>query len=454
MINYVALGFYLFILLSLTFIASRNESQKDFLIASRDVTWQCLGLSIFASVISSYNIVVSLSFSYILGPWVLLVYIGALLGFATIYYLVKKGNIDASVRKNFNSIIDFLIDKFGCVNASFFNLSFILVLFLFISMQFFVNTAIFSQLMGWNKYTSTLVVSTIVFMYIAKGGLKVEILTDVVQGILMFLFIVLLFFVDTSNLTKGTIIPLLKNNALLFSALCIGIAQFLTLLVQPDMWQKIYASKSSYDLKKSIIFSSILVLIFIIPIIILGLSVRAKGLINSPDMIFYDILKTATPEWFLPVISVSLFAAFMSSLDSSLFALATQIGKYGFWIKEKVASRGYDENKAVKNIKKSLFFITIITSVVSLYFSDFLTQVMQLISLLTINAVVILSGILFKLPHKEVLISLLLGITIFVIFAFSNIISAEPYTVLYPSVVVILYIVVQHIFLSLYQKRK
>lgn len=449
MTNYIALGFYLLILFILTFVASKNESQKDFLIASGDVTWQCLGLSIFASVISSYNIVVSLSFSYILGPWVLLVYIGALLGFATIYYLVKKTNMDASVRKNFNSIIDFIIDKFGYVNASVFNLSFILVLFLFISMQFFVNTAIFSQLIGWNKYASTLVVSTIVFLYIAKGGLKVEILTDVVQGIFMFLFVALLFFADTSNLTKSIVIPLIKDKALLFSALCIGVAQFLTLLVQPDMWQKIYASKSRYDLKKSIAFSSILVLVFIIPIIILGLSVRAKGLIDSPDMIFYDILKTAAPEWFLPVVSVSLFAAFMSSLDSSLFALATQIGKYGFWIKKDVASKGYDEKKAVVNIKKSLFFITIATSVVSLYFSDFLSQVMQLISLLTINAVVILSGILLKLSHREVLISLLLGIAIFVIFAFSKVISAEPYTVLYPSGAVILYIAVRRFSLYL-----
>lgn len=437
MANYVALGVYLLILFVLTFKAYQSDNGEDFLVASRNVTWKFLAVSIFASIISSYNIVVGISFSYIFGPWVALVYVGALLGFVVIYHFVKNKNVTKLMQKNFSSIIDFLADRFGRVNASVFNLSFILVLFLFVCVQFFVNTRIFSVIMGWNKYVSTLAVGGIVFLYVVKGGLKVEILTDVFQGILMFLFLGLLFFVDTSELTTKTVMPMIEDKSLMIGALCLGVSQFLTLLVQPDMWQKVYAAKSSYDLKKSIIVSSALVLLFIIPLIVIGLSVRAKGMVEDSDTIFYDILRTSAPDWFLPIITVALFAAFMSSLDSVLFALATQIGRYGFWIKDEACFENIDEKKTVNEIKKSLFFVTVITLVVSLFCSNFLTQVLQLISLLTVNAVVILCGIWFKLSYREVLYSLLIGILLFFVAAF-YIVSTAPYAVLYPSIAVVL----------------
>lgn len=72
--NYVALGIYLLVLAILTFIASKAESKSDFLVASRNVGWKALGLSLFSSIISSYNIVVGLSFGFLFGPWMALVY--------------------------------------------------------------------------------------------------------------------------------------------------------------------------------------------------------------------------------------------------------------------------------------------------------------------------------------------------------------------------------------------
>lgn len=351
----------------------------------------------------------------------------------------------------FTSIVDFLLDKFGRINASVFNLTFMLVLFIYIVMQFFVNTSIFSTIMGWDVYTSAVVVGLIVFLYIVKGGLKVEILTDVFQGILMLLFIGLLFFVDTSAITAETMLPFFENKTLMISAICMAISQFLTLLSQPDMWQRIYAAKSKSDLRKSIALASVLVLAFVIPIIIIALSVKAGGSVENTDMLFYDILQTSAPAWFLPFISVALFAAFMSSLDSSLFALATQVGKYGFWIKKDALSK-QEEGQTVKNIKLSLVFITITTLVVSLFFSNLLTHMLQILSLLTVNAVVILLGIIVKLSNKEVLVSLLIGIVMYIIAAYGGIITDEAYTVLYPSIAVGIYVALQRLVIKALHK--
>ena len=448
--NYIALALYLVILGILTFFASRRKSNEDFLVASRDVGWKILAVSIFASIISSYNIVVGLSFSYLFGPWVIIVYGGALVAFIVIYYLAKNQNREIVISENHNSIVDFLEVKFGRLNASIFNLSLMLVLFIFISLQFFINTSIFSSIIGWDKYASTLVVGIIVFLYILKGGLKIEIFTDVFQGILMFLFLGLVFMVDTSKISKETIVPLLKDKTLIIGAFSIGISQFLTLLVQPEMWQRVYAAKSLKHLKKGFIYSWVLIIAFVIPIIIIGLAARANGNIDNPNNLFYDILKTSSPEWFLPFISVALFAAFMSTLDSSLFALSTQLGKYGFWIKYKGKLEQKGNNIAVKNIRIALIIVTILTLATSLLFSNFLTSVLQLVSLLTVISVVVLFSLLLKISRIESLISSLVAITSFFVAVFGGFITSEPYTILYPSVIVLLYILVQNFIVRLY----
>jgi Na+/proline symporter len=452
--NYIALAFYIAILGILIFIASKRKSNEDFLVASREAGWKILAVSIFASIISSYNIVVGLSFSYLFGPWVIVIYGGALVAFIVIYYLAKNQNREIVISENHNSIVDFLIVKFGKLNASIFNLFLMLVLFIFISLQFFINTTIFSSIIGWDKYTSTLVVGIIVFLYILKGGLKIEIFTDVFQGILMLLFLGLVFMVDTSKISKETIIPLLKDKTLIIGAFSIGISQFLTLLVQPEMWQRVYAAKSLKHLKKGFIYSWVLIIAFVIPIIIIGLASRANGNIDNPNNLFYDILKSSSPKWFLPFISVALFAAFMSTLDSSLFALSTQLGKYGFWIKPPEQKKQKETKVVVKDIRIALIIVTVLTLAASLLFSNFLTSVLQLISLLTVISIVVLFSLLLKISQTETLISSIIAISSFFIAVFGDIITSEPYTILYPSVFTLLYIFTQHFIVWVYNKAK
>ena len=454
MLNYIALLIYLIILSVLTYYASRRKSNEDFLVASRDVGWKILTISIFASIISSYNIVVGLSFAYLFGPWVVVVYGGALVAFIVIYYLAKNQNRTIVIDEKYNSIIDFIYSKFGRINASVFNLSFMLVLFIFISLQFFINTTVFSAIIGWDKYTSTLVVGIIVFLYIIKGGLKIEIFTDVFQGILMLIFIGLVFMVDTSKITMETITPMLKNKTLIIGALSIGVSQFLTLLVQPEMWQRVYAAKSIKHLKKAFIYSWVLIFAFIIPIIIIGLAAKASGNITNPNNLFYDILKTSSPSWFLPFISVALFAAFMSTLDSSLFALGTQLGKYGLWIKSEDKTNRNNDTIMVKKIRIALVIVTILTLITSLFFSNFLTSVLQLVSLLTVNSIVVLFALLLKLTKTEIFLSSLVGIVSFFIAVFGGFITSAPYTILYPSMITLLYIFFQYFIVRFYNNSK
>ena len=191
-------------------------------------------------------------------------------------------------------------------------------------------------------------------------------------------------------------------------------------------------------------------MLVVIPLIIIGLSVRASGGIDNPGNLFYNILETSTPKWFLPFLSVALFAAFMSSLDSSLFAISSQLGKYGFWIKSKEQPYQNQDETVVRNTRVTVIIVTILTLATSLYFSSFLLKVLQLVSLLTVISTVVLFSLIFKTTRNETFFGVLVALASFLYAAFSGLISEVPQSTLYPSAAVILYMLAHNFAMRFY----
>lgn len=442
--KYIALGVYFVILGIITYFSSRRKNDNDFLVASRNVGWLNIGIAIFAASISSYNLVLGITFSYLFGPWVILVYVGVLLAFIGIYYLVKTQKSEIIIGEKFITIIDFIADKFGTRNATVMNFALMITLFVFLALNFFVNTTVVSKIFGWDKYTSSILVGVVVLLYTLVGGLKVSILTDVFQGILMLMFGGLVFLVDTSKITFASFQPLLTDQTIIIGAVSLMISQFLTMLTWPEIWQRVYATKSLPDLKKGFALSWFLLLVILIPEILIGLTARATGGISDPSNLFYDILATSTPGWFLPFLSIALLAAFMSTLDASLFALGTQLGKYGLRVKPDAPSDN-DDKQIVKRTRIAIIIVTILSLVLSLYFSNFLIAVFQLASLATVISTVLVLSVILKTKNNETLLGLCVGIITFLCAAFGGLITAVPYTSLYPSGFIVLFMLIQNI---------
>ena len=454
--NYLAIIIYLIGLGFITWISARRKDPKEFLYASHNVGWRQLSLSLFASLFSSYNVIVSITFSFLFGPYILIPYLGALGGFLIIYFLAKRYK-NYIFSPDFNNLLDFIKNKFDLKVSNLFNLSLIIILFLFITLQLFINTTLFSQLLGWNKYFSALFVGIIVFLYTNLGGLKAEILTDVFQGILMFVIVMLVFMIDTSKITSQSVIDILTNQTILYSALSIALAQCLLLIVQPELWQRVAASRSLRDLKIGMILSWILLMIIWVPMTLIGLAARCSGLVEKPGTIFYDILKTTAPGWFFPFLIVSLFAAFMSTLDSSLFAISSQLGKYGLLKTRKTAESltSFDERKIVKNIRLSMTIVLILTLIASLFFANFLKGVFGLISVATVLGLSLVMALLLNLSSTEAFIIFLLSLVSFIFAFFAGYINeAKPITTLYPSFFIFAYILLQTICVRIYKHVK
>jgi len=442
--KYLAIIIYLIILGLITWLSARRKSTEDFLYASHDVGWKSLAISLFSSAFSSYNVVVTLTFAFLFGPYILLVFLGVLAAFISIYLIARKYK-EVISEQRFNNIIDFVRQKFDLKVVNILNLALVAILFLFITLQLFINTTIFSEFLGWNKYASAIFVGVVVLLYITIGGLKTEIFTDVFQGILMILIVALVFMVDISTISSESITSLLANKTIFFGALSLGIAQFLTLLVQPEIWQRVAAARGLAHLKKGLITSWFLLAVVVIPMIVIGLVARSSGTIEDPGTLFYDIVETAAPEWFLPFLTVSLFAAFMSTLDSSLFAISSQLGKYGFVVK-RIGKESFTDNRQIaKNIRISTLIVLVLALIASLFFGNFLKGVFGLISLLTIISVSVLMSLILKMSSNETFIAILVGMIAFAFAFFGGYITEKPITTLYPSFFLFGYILLQKI---------
>ena len=444
--RYLAIIIYVVILGVITWLSARRKGVEDFLYASHNIGWKTLAISFFASAFSSYNVVVTLTFSFLFGPYILLIFLGVLVAFICIYFIARKYK-DIISGRQFNNIVDFVALKFDRKVTNSFNLTLIAILFLFITLQIFINTTIFSEFLGWSKYTSAIFVSLIVLTYTTIGGLKAEIFTDVFQGILMMVIIALVFMVDISTITSESVTSLLTNKTILFGAISLGFAQFLTLLAQPEIWQRVAASRDLNHLKKGLITSWFLLGVIAVPAIIIGMAARGSGTIENPSTLFYDIVEHSAPQWFLPFVVVSLFAAFMSTLDSSLFAISSQIGKYGFLIKKEGLP---DDRKIAKRIRISNIIVLVLALIASLFFGNFLKGVFGLISLLTVISVCLVMSLLLKMSSNETFIAIWVGIIAFVFAFFGGYLTEEqPITTLYPSFFLFGYILLQKIVLQI-----
>ncbi|MEM9510494.1 MAG: sodium:solute symporter family protein [Cyanobacteria bacterium P01_E01_bin.35] len=188
---------------------------------------------------------------------------------------------------------------------------------------------------------ATCLTLAIVF-YVCIGGMISVALTDVFQGILMFILMIValqaiahsLGGINMANQAVFDINPELfsrqgVNNFFTqkkwFSYLCLWT---FTLPMLPQMFMRFYTPKTSASLKVATIFYPIITTILFICPVLIGI----WGHLAFPDLmgkevdqIFPLMLNEYTSKWLSSLVMVGALAAFMSTLDSQLLALSSML---------------------------------------------------------------------------------------------------------------------------------
>lgn len=310
---------------------SRNEA-ADFLLAGRSLT---LPLFVMTLVSTWYGGILGVGeFSYLYGisNWVVQGVPYYL--FALVFALVLAKRIRAS---NLVTIPDKLAEAYGRPAAL---LGALLTFLLTTPAPYMLMLAVLLQLItGWG-YVACLLVGTIATtVYLAFGGFRSDVNTDVFEFVLMFAgFAVILPFAYSTfggfEFIERHVPPLHLTwhggNPAQFVLVWFFIA--LWTLVDPAFHQRCYAAKSGEVARRGILLSILFWFIFDAMTATAGLYARAAlPALDQPLMAFPLLAEATLPPVAKGMFFIGMLATIMSSLNSVAFISATTLGRDLLW---------------------------------------------------------------------------------------------------------------------------
>ena len=295
---------------------------------------------------SIFSLTTSLSASA-LGAWILFGPasaatwggIGAVIGYAlgTAAPMLFLLNFGPKIRREFPngmSLTEFIKRRFGTGI-----LKIILILILFYLTIFLIAevTAIafllnlISKTPLWITSGLTLIIC---LLYILRGGFKLSIITDKYQFIIVLSIILFSIFLILGNLEINSYELIKKNSAKLISknyipnytaGLTFFIAVAATNLFHQGNWQRVFAAKNNFILKKSLIYSSIISFLIVFWMGYTGLISFSLDPKIKPDLAFFKLILLNDNVLIIVSILVLALALTLSTIDTLINAISSLI---------------------------------------------------------------------------------------------------------------------------------
>ena len=314
--------------LGLYFSKKSDSSTNEYFLAGRNIGWLAIGLSIFATNISSEH------FIGLAGS-------GAARGLAVgqfelmaIFTLILLGWIIAPIylKSGVVTLPEYLEKRFNAkIRKLFAWLSILIYLFTKISVSLFAGGILFSNIFGVNIYASAIFIVLITGLYTLFGGANAVIRTNIYQGILLIIGAMLLTIFglrevggfegltnklpsDYFNMFKPISDPDFPWTGILFGAPIIAFWYWCT---DQYIVQKLFSAKGLNDARRGTLFAAILkispVFILVLPGLIAAvLYPEVKGDNAYPTLLASNLL----PAGIKGIVLAGLLGAIMSSLSS------------------------------------------------------------------------------------------------------------------------------------------
>ena len=295
---------------------------------------------------SIFSLTTSLSASA-LGAWILFGPasaatwggIGAVIGYAlgTAAPMLFLLNFGPKIRREFPngmSLTEFIKRRFGTgiLKIMLILILFYLTIFLIAevtAIAFLIN--LISKTPLWITSGLTLIIC---LLYILRGGFKLSIITDKYQFIIVLSIILFSIFLILGNLEINSYELIKKNSAKLISknyipnytaGLTFFIAVAATNLFHQGNWQRVFAAKNNFVLKKSLIYSSIISFFIVFWMGYTGLISFSLDPKIKPDLAFFKLILLNDNVLIIVSILVLALALTLSTIDTLINAISSLI---------------------------------------------------------------------------------------------------------------------------------
>ncbi len=399
--------------------SKKTTDNKNYIIGNRDENTFSLTSSLAASALGAWILFGPASAATWGGLGAV---IGYALGAATPMLLLY--NFGPKIRKEFPkgvSLTEFIKKRFGLgiLKISLFLILFYLVIFLIAevtAIAFLLN--FISKTPLWITAGMTLIIC---LLYILRGGFKLSIITDKYQFIIIAILILASLILVIGDLEIGSFELIKVNSPNLVSSkylpnytagLTFFIAVAATNLFHQGNWQRVFAAKNNSILKKSLIYSSMIIFVIIFWMGYTGLISISLNSKITPDLAFFDLI--LSDNYFITIsILVLALALTLSTIDTLINAISSIFIVNGNQINKKISG------KSVKN--KTNYIILLICILVFIFASKgfSILYLFLLADLLCCSAVIIIfygffnKKINYRLSYLSILIALISGLLFF-----------------------------------------
>ena len=313
--------------------SKKFKGLNNYLLANRSVGTFSLTSSLVASALGAW---------ILFGPASAATWggIGAVIGYAlgTAFPLFILIYLGTQFRENYpkgKTLIEVIRLKYG---PNLFKLILVLSIFymtIFLIAEVTAVSMLINYISGTDLWITALIVIISSLIYTLYGGLRASIFTDNIQ----FLFLIVLLLITFSYLfnfntnefnfdyIKTNQPQLLSINYLpnFTAGLTFFIAVAATNLFHQGNWQRVYAAKNTEVLKKSLIFSFLIIIPIVFFMGFSGLVAASSENIDAPDLAFFQLL---LKDQYLIISVIIIFLAIsltVSSIDTIINAISSLI---------------------------------------------------------------------------------------------------------------------------------
>jgi len=313
--------------------SKRYQGINNYLTANRNIGFFSLTTSLIASALGAW---------ILFGPASAATWggIGAVIGYAlgTAFPMIFLISLGKKIRNEFpkgSTLIEFLRKRFGKRLFKLVLLMTIFYMFVFLCAEVTAVAILINYISGSELWITALAVLIATLIYTLYGGLRASIFTDNIQMIVVLILLLISVFYLTSFTGDQFSFSFIKEKSphLLSSSyipnytagLTFFIAVSATNLFHQGNWQRVYAAKDNETLKKSLIFSFIV----IIPIVLfMGFSGLVAVSVDPkvvPDLGFFFLLLRDQVEFLSIIIVILGLSLTISTVDTLVNAISSLI---------------------------------------------------------------------------------------------------------------------------------
>ncbi len=342
-LDYAIIGAYFVLVFAIGFYFARKErSSTEYFLAGRHVGWFAVGASLFASNISTEHFIGLSGTGYTSGlavgnfEWSASICL-LILGWVFVPFYLKSGVF---------TMPEFLERRYSSASRWYLStISIVAYILTKISVHLFAVGILLKQVMGWDLYTSSILLVVATGVYTIAGGMSAVIYTELIQTFILLIGAIALTWIGLDKvggwdelvrtvpaahfeMFKPMTDPDFPWTGVIIAPYIVGIWYWCT---DQSIVQRVLAAKNIDHAKSGTIMAAFLKILPVFILVLPGLiaySLQQKGLLSpgqkmSPNDVYPLLVKYLLPSGFRGLVVASLLAALMASLAACFNSAST-----------------------------------------------------------------------------------------------------------------------------------